>query len=140
MLYRVPVPYPVPVQTDDGKQTAAAILTHKGLGVFTHIGFSPQNSSFINFYIDGGLSYKGLIPMRDSDILGLAIAYGHLRNNAQDNEGRSNPGCEIVFETTYQIEVAPWLSLQPDLQYVIHPSGTDIANAVVLGAHTTVSF
>ena len=29
---------------------------------------------------------------------------------------------------------------QPDLQYVIHPSGTHIANALVLGARTTVSF
>jgi carbohydrate-selective porin OprB len=30
--------------------------------------------------------------------------------------------------------------LQPDLQYVIHPSGTNIANALVLGVRTTVSF
>jgi hypothetical protein len=27
--------------------------------------------------------------------------------------------------------------LQPDLQYVIHPSGTNIANALVLGARTS---
>ena len=44
------------------------------------------------------------------------------------------------MEGTYQIEFAPWLSLQPDVQYVIHPSGTNIANALVLGARTSVSF
>ena len=125
---------------NDGKQIPAAPSTDKGLGIFTHIGFAPRNSGLINFYIDGGLNYKGLVPTRDSDILGVAIAYGHLRDNAQGVEGKSNPGYEIVFEATYQIEVATWLSLQPDLQYVIHPSGTNIANALVLGARTTVSF
>jgi porin len=110
------------------------------LGIFTHIGLSPQNSSIINFYIDGGLNYNGLIPSRDNDVLGVAIAYGHLSNNLQSNQGRSNPGYEILLEATYQIEVTTWLSVQPDLQYVIHPSGTDVANALVLGARTTMSF
>jgi len=74
------------------------------------------------------------------DVRGVAFGYGHLRNNPQDDEGRSNPGYEIVMEGTYQIEFAPWLSLQPDVQYLIHPSGTNIANALVLGARMTVSF
>jgi carbohydrate-selective porin OprB len=53
---------------------------------------------------------------------------------------RTNPGCEILLEATYQIELTTWLSVQPDVQYVIHPSGTDIANALVLGARTTMFF
>ena len=140
MLYRVADSDVALVTDNKGQQTAATSPTNKGLGIFTHIGLSPQTSSFINFYIDGGLTYKGLIPTRDNDVLGVAFAYGHLSNNPQDNEGRSNPGYEIVMEGTYQIEFAPWLSLQPDLQYVIHPSGTNIANALVLGARTTISF
>ena len=56
------------------------------------LGLSPQNSSFINFYIDGGLTYKGLIPSRDNDVLGVAVAYGHLTNDPQDKQGRSTPG------------------------------------------------
>jgi porin len=130
MLYRV----------SNNEQSTAASSTNKGLGVFTHVGLSPQNFSVINFYIDGGLTYKGLIPARDNDVLGVAIAYGHLNHNALDNEARSNPGYEIVLEATYQIELATWLSLQPDLQYVIHPSGTNIPDALVLGARTTLSF
>lgn len=140
MVYRVPQPPSVPVIAISGKQTAAAPLTDKGLGIFTHIGFAPWNSSVINFYVEGGLNYKGLIPTRDNDVLGVAFAYGHLNNNPQGNDGSSNPGYEMVLETTYQIELTPWLSLQPDVQYVIHPSGADIANALVLGAHATVSF
>lgn len=104
------------------------------------MGFCPPNSSSINFYVDGGLSYKGLIPTRDNDVLGVAFAYGHLTNDAEDNEGSSNPGYEIVFEATYQMELTPCVSLQPDLQYILHPSGADIPNALVLGARATVSF
>ena len=69
----------------------------------------------------GGLNYKGLIPTRDNDVLGVAFAYGHLNNNPQGNDGSSNPGYEMVFEATYQIVLTPWLSFQPDLQYVIAP-------------------
>ncbi|MGH9515297.1 MAG: carbohydrate porin [Terriglobales bacterium] len=136
MLYRVPQPE----LRNDGKQTAASSPTSKGLGIFSHMGFCPPDSSSINFYVDGGLNYKGLFPTRDDDVLGVAFAYGHLGNNPQDNERSSNPGYEIVFEATYQMELTPWLALQPDLQYVIHPSGTDIGNALVLGAQATVSF
>ena len=108
--------------------------------MFTHIGFAPRNSSLMNFYVDGGVNYKGLFPTRDNDVLGVAFAYGHLSNNPQENHGGSFPGYEMVLEATYQMELTPWLTLQPDVQYVIHPSGADIANALVLGAQATVSF
>jgi porin len=140
MLYRVPQPASVPVTANSGQQIAAPSLTNKGLGIFTYIGLAPRNSSVINFYVDGGLNYKGLIPTRDNDVLGVAFAYGHLNNNPQGNDGSSNPGYEMVFEATYQIVLTPWLSFQPDLQYVMQPSSTDIPNALVLGAHATISF
>ena len=140
MLYRVPQPASVSMIANSGKQTAAPSIPDKGLGAFTHIGLAPRNSSVINFYIDGGLNYKGLVPTRDNDVLGVGFAYGHLNNTPQGNDGSSNPGYEMVFEATYQIMLTPWLSLQPDVQYVIQPSSADIPNALVLGAHATVSF
>jgi len=140
MLYRVPRSDSLPVTDNKGQRPTPVSPTDKGLGAFTHIGLSPQNSSFINFYIDGGLTYKGLIPSRDNDVLGVAVGYGHLKNNPQDNKGGSNPNYEMGLEAAYQIELATWLSLQPDLQYVIHPSGTNNANALVVGARTILSF
>jgi porin len=131
MLYRVPQPGSVSVIANNAKQTAAPSLTDKGLGIFAYIGLAPRNSSVMTFYVDGGLNYKGLIPTRDNDVLRLGFAYGHLNNN---------PGYEMVFEATYQIVFTPWLSFQPDLQYVMQPSSTDIPNALVLGAHATISF
>ena len=139
-LYRVPQPVSAPAVDDNGKQTPAVPSTEKDLGMFTHIAFAPRNSSLMNFYIDGGLNYKGLFPTRDNDVLGVAFAYGHLTNNPQENDGGSFPGYEMVLEATYQMEITPWLTVQPDVQYVIHPSGADIGNALVSGAQATVSF
>lgn len=94
----------------------------------------------LNFYVEGGLNYKGLIPTRDNDVFGVAFAYGHLNNNPPGSDESSNSGYEMVLEATYQIMFTPWLSFQPDVQYVIQASSTDIPNALVLGAHATVSF
>ena len=140
MIYRVVDSNVGSVRNNQSEQTTAESPTNKGLGIFTHIGLSPQTGTFVNFYIDGGLTYKGLIPTRDNDVLGIAIGYGHLNNKTQDNAGRSNPGYEIVLESTYQIELTSWLNLQPDLQYVIHPSGTNVPDALVLGLRTKLSF
>jgi len=140
MLYRAPQPASVSVITNSCKQTAAPSPTDKGLGIVTHIGLAPRNSSVINFYVDCGLNYKGLIPTRDNDVLGVAFAYGHLNNNLQGNDGSSNPGYEMVLEATYQIMLTPWVTLQPDVQYVIQKSNADIPNALVVGTHATVSF
>src|SRR5262249_6135477 len=92
MLYRGPPTFSVPRVDNDGKQTPAAFSTEKGLGIFTHIGFAPRNFSLMNFYVDGGINYKGLIPTRDNDVLGVAFAYGHLNNNPEGNQGSSFPG------------------------------------------------
>jgi porin len=140
ILYRVPQPGPAPAVSNNCKQTASPSLKDKGLGIFTYIGLAPRNSSVINVYVDCGLNYKGLIPTRDNDVLGVGFAYGHLNNNPQGNDESSNPGYEMVLEATYQIVLTPWLSFQPDLQYVMQPSSTDIPNALVLGAHATISF
>ncbi len=140
MVYRVTQSDPGLEVGNNDKQTTAPSIPDKGLGIFTHIGFCPPISSLINFHIDSGLNHKGLIPTRDNDVLGVAFAYGHLNNNPQGNDENSIPGYEIGTKVTYQIELTSWFSLQPDLQYVLHPSGTDIANALVLGARATISF
>ncbi|MEA2714557.1 MAG: hypothetical protein QOK27_2518, partial [Gemmatimonadales bacterium] len=47
---------------------------------------------------------------------------------------------ETTMELTYLAQLGSWLSVQPDLQYVIHPGGTrSTRNAVVLGLRVAVS-
>jgi carbohydrate-selective porin OprB len=41
----------------------------------------------------------------------------------------------------HPVALAPWLTLQPDVQYIIKPSGlSSIPNALVLGVQIAVNF
>jgi len=46
-----------------------------------------------------------------------------------------------VIEANYQINLKRWLSITPDIQYVIRPSGSSsIGNALVLGTQVAINF
>ncbi len=155
MLFREPsteVPAPAGL-SKDGKSVAgtkdfkAPVTWQKsdqGLGWFGRVGFLKGDRNFVNFYFDTGLTYKGLIPTRDEDTLGLAFAYAQLSNGAQNSlsdEGSSPAGAEMVLELSYQAVLTPWLIVQPDLQYIINPGGTtDLDNALVVGGRASVVF
>jgi porin len=48
---------------------------------------------------------------------------------------------ETVIEATYKAQIAPWWTIQPDLQYIVTPSGVQGSqNAVVVGLRTNVAF
>ena len=54
---------------------------------------------------------------------------------------------EAVLEISYQIQVTPWMTLQPDLQRIFHPGGNVLnpdgsprKDALVLGLRSTLTF
>jgi porin len=56
---------------------------------------------------------------------------------------------EVLFELSYQAQIAPWWTVQPDLQYIVHPGGnvpdpaspnSTVGNAFVAGIRSTVKF
>jgi len=156
MLYREAGEPPVACLTKDGKSVVdgksgksfkAPVPLEKsdqGLGFFGRAAFTPADRNFVNFYFDTGLSYKGLIPTRDNDTVGIAFGYAQLSNGARGSlrdEGANPIGAEMVIEFTYQAEITPWLIVQPDLQYIINPGGaTDLNNALVIGGRAAVTF
>lgn len=125
----------------DEKNPAAA--SDQGLNVFTRFGVAgPDDRALVTSYIEGGLSYKGLLPGRDKDVCGLACSYTHISDEARDDFGAAVASHhETVIEATYQITLADWLTFQPDLQYVINPGATaETANATVIGARFMLNF
>ena len=139
MLYRVP-------GTDD-----------QGLSGFFRAGGVPNDRNLVNFYADGGLAYKGLVPHRPDDKIGIAAAVARIGDNARGLDADAgfysgNPSypvrsSEAVIELTYQLQLKPWWMLQPDLQYVINPGagvpnadGSLRRNALVLGIRTFLNF
>lgn len=87
----------------------------QGLKIFYQLGISPRNNNF--GYFGTGCSYSGLLSSKGSDILGLAMAKSMLTDAYGNNE--------TTFELTYKIQLNDQIYLQPDLQYVMHPGGTD---------------
>lgn len=116
----------------------------EGLGAFAGLGFAPPDRNIVDFYLNAGLSYKGLIPGRNQDTCGLAIGMASPSKGADRvlrEEGLSPEAAEMVLEATYQCVLAPCCFVQPDLQYIINPGATaNLADALVLGMRFTVVF
>ena len=129
----------------------------QGLSGFVRAGGVPQDRNLINFYADGGLLYKGFVPRRPNDKIGIAAAFARVGDNARGLDAdigffsgdsfypvRSS---EAVIELMYQAQLKPWWMLQPDLQYVINPGGGVLnadgglrRNAVVIGVRSLLNF
>ena len=138
-------------KTSAGGQSAKSLPSGKavgfndqGLNFFARVGFAPSDRSSVDFYWDAGLTYRGLIPSRDQDIAGLAIGYAQVSRGARAElreEGWQPAGAEMVLEATYQMELTRWLTLQPDLQWIIQPNASrSIGNALLLGFRGSVTF
>lgn len=95
----------------------------RGLKIFYQLGLSPRNDNFGYFGV--GFTYSGLFASKGTDVLGLAIAEGLLKDDSKRNE--------TTFEMTYKVQLTHQIYIQPDLQFVVHPGGTDapLNNATV---------
>lgn len=119
---------------------------NQGLSAFGHIAFAPPHRNTFELYVDGGLTYTGICSCRPNDSVGIALAYGELSNRAilgmaDDEETRPSRGGEFLLEATYRCQVTGWMTIQPDLQYIVNPGGVGaIPNALVLGVRAAVNF
>jgi len=108
----------------------------QGLSLFGVLIYAPQQRiNTLPWFVSAGASYRGLVPGRVKDTAGFALYYGGF---SRDLPGQTY---ELVLEWTYAIAVARWLTVQPDLQYVINPGGrSSVGSAVVVGAQLAVEF
>jgi porin len=112
----------------------------QGLGVFARYGLRRGDVFRESNFWSAGLSYRGLLPKRDDDVLGFAIAQGIASGNYRDWIVPS-AGSETVYEMYYSIQVTKWLAITPDVQYISHPGLADLpAEALVLGVRVRISF
>ncbi len=115
----------------------------RGFSLFGRAGFASDKASPVDRYFGGGFVCRGLVPGRCEDRVGVAVAVAHLGNRVR----RVSPGeprpeeWEVALELTYQASINSWLSVQPDLQYVVHPGGDPkLEDAVVVGVRIEVAF
>jgi porin len=110
--------------------------SQQGLSLFGVLVYAPlQRINTLPWFASAGANYRGLVPGRDKDAAAFAVYYGGF---SRDLPGQTY---ELVFEWTYAIALAGWLTVQPDLQYVVNPGGrSSVGNAVVVGAQLAVEF
>lgn len=115
-----------------------------GLSSFFRIGWASPEANRLSGTLSLGLNYLGLFKGRELDELGLGISLSRassheLRAQAQE-KGDATQRQETVFELTYRAQFNSWLSVQPDLQWIVHP-GLDpsLRNAWVGAARLSVS-
>ncbi len=104
----------------------------QGLKGWVRAGVANDTLMTIDHYAGGGVVYTGAFKGRDSDQTGLAVAVAHFGApyRASVDEDLIS---EVTWEAIYRYDLNDRVSLQPDLQYVQHPSGrSDIDNALVL--------
>jgi porin len=131
----------------------------QGLAAFLRVGYAPPDRNLISLEVDAGLTFKGLFPGHELDVLGAGISYGRIGDARRLDRDRvlitgiERPirDYEAVLEITYEARVAPWWLLQPDLQLVFHPGGftsaplpapvgQPIPNALVIGIRSGITF
>ncbi len=112
----------------------------QGLGIFGRFGYRNPERNRTSHFWSGGLSYTGLIPSRDRDVLGVAFAmqrashiYRYRVDDTADNE--------VVYELYYAIRVSEWCWITPDVQYIVNPGAAgDVDDALVTGVRLRLSF
>jgi len=132
-------------------------MKDQGLSAFALVMAGPDERNRENVYLEGGISGKGLIAGRRNDMFGLAIAHARTSNalrrlGAETATITGTPNNvrhhETVVEVTYLYQIAPWWSVQPDLQGVFNPGAAlpsslhipPRKNSLAVGARTKIDF
>ena len=114
------------------------------ISVFGRGGFAPSTYSTVSGYYDVGFNFSGFVQGRQGDLAGVAFAQSLLSKDFSDSQqlqGGPAYTSQMVIEATYKVQICPWWSIQPDLQYIVRPSGAQNSNnAFVVGLRTSIAF
>ncbi|MDR1761155.1 MAG: carbohydrate porin [Bacteroidales bacterium] len=95
------------------------------IGLFTQVTTAPKSKNVHCHYLGLGANYYGIFSKSGKDILGLAAAFFDVH--------KTNKKHETAIELYYKWQFNDTFAVQPDIQYIINPSGTDagIPNALL---------
>jgi porin len=108
----------------------------RALAVFGRLGVAPDDRNLVPLYLEVGLNFRGLLPSRVDDTVGLAFSHTEL-----SEELVAGGGHEEVIEATYRLALGKHVFLQPDLQVIVRPGAVEpAATAVVAGLRLNFSY
>lgn len=132
----------------------------EGIYAVARAAFSPADRNLVQYYIDGGIYFTGMVPDRPDDLFGFYASWARVSSGARGADFDLNlynstfapvRNYEAILEATYSFRVAPGFLVQPVVEYVIHPGGgapspgdplglRRIRNAFVAGVRTTIQY
>ena len=132
----------------------------RGIGVFARLAGAPADRNLIDLYGDAGIEFIGLRDDRQDDKFGIAVGYAHVSKRAQaldaDYRLMTDPNWPVrsferLITAVYQYQIKDGWTVQPNIQYIIHPGGgatlptspfpgKPLSNATVFGLRTTLKF
>lgn len=137
------------------QQQVTAYGGGRGMTVFVQGSWHDAEAAYVSHYAAAGATYQGPFTARPRDDLGIGLAYAEVGDAYVDsvtagNAGLSGPSApgyvppqssEWDVELYYGAHLAPWLTVRPNLQYVVHPgANTRIEDAWVLGTRVDLAF
>ena len=120
-----------------------------GISVYGLASITPSDRNLVNLQLNGGVIFAGFVPGRPDDRFGVSILYSRFSNGVrgfdQDLINISGvPGnvrdYEANIELSYVAQIVPGWTVQPDFQYVRHPSGVAGRDAKMLGVRSILKF
>jgi porin len=99
---------------------------------WVRVGHAAPGAQLVSGYLGAGMTRASPIRGRADDQLGFAVSHAVISPAARRLQGL--PAAETTFEATYQCPLTPWMAVQPDVQYVVHPaSAPGLPNALAVG-------
>lgn len=102
------------------------------LSMFVRYGVANDRINRIGSAISGGIVFAGSLSEK-TDYLGLAFSTA-INGKAQLKNESESERAETALELTYSFPLRTWLTIQPDVQYIINPN-TDVSikNPLAIG-------
>ncbi len=109
----------------------------RGVYLFAQYGWADPNVSDFMHHFAGGAVVRGLVAGRPGDSAGVYVSFVDL----SDKPGAGFSKDEWVIDAYYRVQLTPAVFLQPQVQYIINPSGDPtIDDALVGGIRLGVTF
>jgi porin len=109
----------------------------RGLDGFVTFGLTNPTSTNVAESLNAGLTYTGLLDSRPTDKIGVSVnvnAASTPYKNMQLALGSRIYDYEPSFEVTYRAKINDWITVQPDVQFIVHPDYV-LKNDLIIGAH-----
>ena len=120
-----------------------------GVSIFGLASMTPSDRNLVDLQLNGGIVFAGLIPGRPDDRFGASVIFSRFSSSVHDFDQdvinfSGIPGTVRDYETnlelSYVAQIVPGWTVQPDFQYIWHPSGAAGRDAKVFGVRTMLKY